>query len=231
MSSVHVRSRRVSHRGRFAGLLVAAMVVVAGCGSGGSSDDSARADDAVTTTAPADAATDTTTADQDADGDEGDAADAEELIGFDDAFCASIPADAFADSVGGSITDARAMGGMGFQDDVEYETSSCTFDLDDGSEVVVSMLLDPDTSSPLDTDLFDRLHASSEADTMSGYEHADVDGIGDQAVFLADAFDNLLMVSDQGMVFTFSGKDADFESLDRPVVEQIATAALSQTTG
>lgn len=229
MSSTRVPAPRPVHGRPLVALLFAATVVFAACGSNGSSDDSAR--DADTTTAEA-APTTATEVDAEADTEtDAESEGTDELegpIAFDDEFCESIPADTFLEATGGTTTKAHAMGGGGFADDISYETSSCTFELDNGTTVVVEMLIDPDTDSPIGTDYFDGLHAASEADTMSGYEHADVDGVGDRAAFVADAFDNKLMVSSQDIVFMFSGSDGDFEPLDRDQIEQIASAAFAQ---
>lgn len=211
---------RLSLRSQFVGLVLAMAVVTVACGSSG---ESTGADDAVTTVTASEgpATTTTTVPEVDAEGTQADA------IVFDDEFCASIPEDVFVEATGATITEVRASGGIAFNDDIEYATSSCQFDLEDGGNISVEMLLDPETDEPVGVDYFDKLGEASRADTMSGHEHEDVDGIGDQAAFVADAFDNKLMVTTGGMVFFVSGKDGAFETLERPVVEKVATAAFA----
>lgn len=81
----------------------------------------------------------------------------------DTKFCESLPAETFSDSVGGSITDASFLGGGGLVGETSYDSASCTFKLDNDSEVVVSQFFDPESGSPTDTGLFEAFHEDSKS--------------------------------------------------------------------
>ncbi len=211
-----------SRRSRVVALLFAAALVLTACGSSGDSDASG---DPTTTVAAAGEPAETSTVeadDVDVDIDADDLVETEDIL-FDEEFCEAVPEDFYTEVTGTTITEIAARGGIGFIDDVEYATASCVFDMDDGGIIVVEMLLDPETDEPAGADLFESLEEISRSDTMSGFEHADVDGIGDQAIFVADAFDNKLMILFWDTAFFVSGKDGEFDTLERPEVEQIAT--------
>ena len=206
-------------------ILMTAALLLAACGSSDSSTDAAKdADTTIATTAAAEV--DDSEGDSQGD-DEGDVGLEEGSIEVDEEFCESLPADTFSETVGGTITDTTFMGGGGIVGETSFDSASCTFKLDNGSEVVVGMLMDPETGSATGTGLFEAMYEESANDTFGGYEHEDVAGIGEEAFFQADSFNNKLMISMMDMVFVIEGKDADFEALERPVIQQIGQDAFS----
>lgn len=198
-------------------LFMAAALFVAACGSSEPATDAAKGADSKATTT---IAAPTTVA-------AGEEGIEENPILVDAEFCESLPTDTFSESAGGVVTKATFLKGGGVSDGTTYDTSSCKFALDNDSEVVVSMMFDPESGSSAGTDLFEALHEGSKRNPNASFEHSDVAGIGDNAVFMADEFNNKIMVLTSDMVFTIEGKDGDFETLERAVVKQIAEDAFS----
>lgn len=211
--------------------VVAALLalLLAACGASSSSDDaSTKAEDPETTTTGAEA---DESADNPADGDDPIADDASgddyyDLV-LDDEFCQSIPEDYYLEATGGMITDASSGGGFGLNGDIEYSSTMCAFVLDDGTDISAEILTDEneELSGP---ELFAALAGFSEAGDPAELPHEAVDGLGEDAVFLADDFRNKLLVSHMDEVWLFSATDDDFETLDRGTIVKIAHATFAE---